>query len=99
MEIWRSRFTAASSGKLHTADMGEEEAKKTQNLGLSDVQRCARAHIGFFALSLMDLSLGTALSLQVLCPADKTRYHILSQSCPCMTLPVNIIIIIIIMRV
>ena len=26
----------------NTADVGEEEAKKTQNLGLSDVQRCAR---------------------------------------------------------
>ena len=59
---------------------GEEEAKKTQNLGLSDTQRRARARIGFFALSLIDLSLGTALSLQDLCPADKTTYNI-SQSC------------------
>ena len=50
---------------IYTADVGEEEAKK----------------LGFFALSLMDLSLGTALSLQALCPADKTTYHIISQSC------------------
>ena len=27
-------FTAVSSGKLHTADVGEEEAKKTQQLGI-----------------------------------------------------------------
>ena len=75
-------FTAVSSGKLHTADVGEEKAKKTQNLGLSDVQRCARARIGFFALSLIDLSLGIALSLQALCPVDKTTYNI-SQSLAC----------------
>ena len=29
-----SVFTAVSSGKLHTADVGEEEAKKTQQLGI-----------------------------------------------------------------
>ena len=59
---------------------GEEEAKKTQNLGLSDIQRCARARIGFFALSLIDLSHGTVLSSQALGSADKTTYNI-SQSC------------------
>ena len=29
----------------NTADVGEEEAKETQNLGLSDVQRCVKERV------------------------------------------------------